>query len=115
MVTQLLSNLLDNAAKYVPDGVSPRIVVSGHRRGTRMVVEVTDNGIGVPEEDRVLVFERFHRTEAARAGFDGTGMGLSICRTVVERHGGRIECVPAPSGQGSTFRFDLPCSEGRST
>lgn len=111
MVTQLFSNLLDNAAKYVPDGVRPQVVVSGHRRGTRTVVDVTDNGIGVPEEDRALVFERFHRTDAARAGFEGTGMGLSICRTVVERHGGRIECLPAASGQGSTFRFDLPGSD----
>ena len=108
LVRQLFSNLLGNALKYVADDREPRVVVTGRVRGDRVVVDVTDNGIGIPAEARSLVFERFHRAHADDPRFTGTGLGLAICRTVVERHGGRIQALPAPDGPGTTFRFDLP-------
>jgi signal transduction histidine kinase len=76
------------------------------------VVQVEDSGVGVDDADRALIFQRFHRSGAVRAHFRGTGMGLSICQSIVHRHGGTIECVPTAPGTGSVFRFDLPAAEG---
>ncbi|MBS2939749.1 MASE1 domain-containing protein [Nocardioides sp. J2M5] len=109
-VRQLFANLIGNGAKYTRDGVPARVVVSARRQGARVVVEVEDNGVGVEESERTLIFQRFHRSGAVRAHFRGTGMGLSICQTVVQRHGGTIECLAADPGPGSVFRFDLPAA-----
>ncbi|WP_299056240.1 ATP-binding protein [uncultured Nocardioides sp.] len=109
MLRQLLTNLLGNAVKYVEPGVRPEVVVSARRVGDRVAVEVRDNGIGIPEDERSLVFERLHRAHATDARYDGTGLGLAICKTVVVRHGGHIECRPAPGG-GTVFAFDLPAA-----
>ena len=105
---QLFANLVGNAVKYARPGVPARVRVSAHRQGSRVVVDVEDNGVGVDERERALIFERLRRGGATRGERRGTGMGLSICQTIVQRHGGTIECLPAPSGQGSVFRFDLP-------
>lgn len=110
-VRQLFANLVDNAVKYVRPGVPARIEVVGHRQGGRVVIEIRDNGVGVDEHERTAIFQRFHRSDAVRASFRGTGMGLSICQTIVQRHGGTIECLAAHPGPGSVFRFDLPASE----
>ncbi|MDR7254833.1 signal transduction histidine kinase/integral membrane sensor domain MASE1 [Nocardioides sp. BE266] len=110
-VRQLFANLIDNAVKYARPGVPAVVGVTARRQGSRVVVEVRDNGVGVDEHERTLIFQRFHRSDAVRAGFRGTGMGLSICQTIVHRHGGSIECLPAEPGPGSIFRFDLPASE----
>jgi signal transduction histidine kinase len=74
------------------------------------VVEIVDCGVGVEEEERSLIFQRFHRSGSVRAHFRGTGMGLTICQTIVHRHGGTIECLAGPGGRGSVFRFDLPAA-----
>ena len=66
--------------------------------------------MGVADQERALIFQRFHRGGAARPGFRGTGMGLSICQTIVQRHGGSIECLAAAPGPGTGFRFDLPAA-----
>lgn len=107
-VGQLFANLVGNAVKYARPGVPARVTVRAQRQGSRVVVDVEDNGVGVAEHERTLIFQRFHRSDTVRAGFRGTGMGLSICQTIVSRHGGSIECLPAGSGPGSVFRFDLP-------
>ncbi|WP_210439661.1 ATP-binding protein [Nocardioides xinjiangensis] len=109
-VRQLFGNLVDNAVKYAVPGQPARIRVRAHRQGSRVVVEVQDDGVGVEDEERALVFQRFHRSGAVRAHFRGTGMGLSICQTIVQRHGGTIECLAVPPGTGSVFRFDLPAA-----
>jgi signal transduction histidine kinase/integral membrane sensor domain MASE1 len=109
-VRQLFANLVGNAVKYARPGVPARVRVSAERHGPRVVVEVEDNGVGVDERERVLIFQRFHRSDSVRAGFRGTGMGLSICQTIVHRHGGTIECLAAEPGPGSVFRFDLPAA-----
>lgn len=109
-VGQLFANLVGNAVKYGRPGVPARVTVRAQRQGSRVVIDVEDNGVGVAEHERTLIFQRFHRSDTVRAGFRGTGMGLSICQTIVNRHGGSIECLPAESGPGSLFRFDLPAA-----
>lgn len=109
MLRQLLTNLLGNAVKYVEPGVRPEVAVTADRVGDRVLVQVRDNGIGIPEDERSLVFERLHRAHASDARYDGTGLGLAICKTIVVRHGGHIECRPAPGG-GTVFAFDLPAA-----
>jgi signal transduction histidine kinase len=111
MLTQLIANLLGNSIKYVEPGTTPRICLTGVARGSRVQLDLTDNGIGIPEDHRDLVFERFHRAHPHDDRYTGTGLGLAICRTIVERHGGRIAALPGPGGVGTTFRFDLPAAQ----
>jgi signal transduction histidine kinase len=107
---QLFANLVGNSVKYARPGVPALIRVRAVRTGSRVVVEVEDNGVGVDEHQRDLIFERFHRGHVSDGERRGTGMGLSICQAIVERHGGTIECLPADPGPGSVFRFDLPAA-----
>ncbi len=107
---QLFANLVGNSVKYARPGVPALVQVRAERAGSRVVVEVEDNGVGVDEHQRDLIFERFHRGQPSDSERRGTGMGLSICQTIVERHGGTIECLPAEPGPGSVFRFDLPAA-----
>lgn len=111
MLTQLFTNLLGNAMKYVAPGTVPAVRLTGRVEAGRVHLELADNGIGIPEQQRELVFERFHRAHAADGRFSGTGLGLAISRTIVERHGGRIVAVPGPGGHGTVFCFDLPAVE----
>jgi signal transduction histidine kinase len=107
LVRQVLDNLIGNALKYVAPGEDPEIAVCGSRTDARLVtVEVVDRGIGIPEEDREKVFEEFHRAHYRE--YEGSGLGLSIVRRIVSRHGGSIEALANPEGQGSLFRFTLP-------
>lgn len=107
LVRQVLDNLIGNALKYVAPGEQPKIEVCGKRTDARLVtIEVTDHGIGIPEEDRAKVFEEFHRAHYRE--YEGSGLGLAIVRRIVSRHGGSIEALPNPTGQGSVFQFTLP-------
>jgi signal transduction histidine kinase len=103
---QLFQNLLGNALKFARPGVTPRIHLSGEQRDGFWEFRVEDNGIGIPAEYRERIFGMFQRLHA-RDEYPGTGIGLTICRTVVERHGGRIWAEDA-AGSGTTFRFTLP-------
>jgi light-regulated signal transduction histidine kinase (bacteriophytochrome) len=105
-ITQLLLNLLSNALKFSP---APSLVhISSHRRNDdTCVIAVRDNGIGIDPRfaDRIFqIFQRLH----TRDEYPGTGIGLAVCRRIVERHGGTIWFEPTPGG-GSTFCFTLPC------
>lgn len=108
LLQHLMDNLLGNAVKFVPAGVEPRVVVDGLLDGPEVEVTVTDNGIGIPEGMRQQVFQRFERVPGT--GLGGTGMGLSICRTIVQRHGGRICVADGPGGVGSRFVVRLPAA-----
>ncbi|MBS0214279.1 MAG: HAMP domain-containing histidine kinase [Proteobacteria bacterium] len=85
---QMVLNLLDNAIKYTPDGSVVQLAV--RPQGPVVVIDVADQGAGIPEEDRLRVFDRFERLEAHR-GSPGSGLGLSLVRAIANRHGGRIE------------------------
>jgi signal transduction histidine kinase len=108
LTRQLFDNLLGNAVKYVDPAVRPRVDVRGQRSGDWIELRVSDNGIGIPEDQRELVFERFHR--AHDSGYDGTGLGLAICRNIVDRHGGSIHAEAGAGGRGTTFVVTLPAS-----
>jgi len=109
LVSRALGNLLHNAIKFTPpDG---HVWVRAGRLGDDVVIEVADDGPGIPREDLPRVFERFFRGDRSRAG-GGTGLGLAIARHVVEAHGGRIwaESDGIP-GHGATVRFSLPAAD----
>jgi two-component system OmpR family sensor kinase len=103
-VFQVASILLDNAVKYTPEGGSVLVRVEQDQGGATL--EVADTGIGIPEDQLPLVFERFHRTDRSRTD-GGVGLGLSIARQIAEAHGGEIRARSTP-GKGSTFTLLLP-------
>jgi PAS domain S-box-containing protein len=105
-LSRVLQNLLVNAIKYRgPD--PPRILVEAQRGDGCWIVSVRDNGPGIREGDRARIFEIFARARSEDDEVDGTGLGLAVCQTIIEHHGGRIWVEPEPGG-GSAFRFSLP-------
>lgn len=104
LLDQAFANLLSNAVKYAPG--SDRILVVGRTRGNMAEIAVTDFGIGIAAADLPHVFDRFYRAANAR-GFSGTGIGLTLARTIVELHGGAIEAT-SREGEGTTFTVTLP-------
>jgi len=106
LIRQLFDNLIANAVKYVRAGHLPDITVSAQHQGERVVVRVIDNGVGIPDGAHEWIFEPFKR--AHDDSYPGTGLGLSTCRRIVERHGGTMRALPREDGPGSVFEFDLP-------
>lgn len=103
----LLQNLVENGIKY-HGGEPPRIHVSARREGDAWIFSVRDNGIGIAEKHREQIFEIFKRLHSQQA-YAGTGIGLAVCRRIVQRHGGRIWVDSEPGG-GSRFQFSLPAN-----
>ncbi|QSQ20614.1 PAS domain S-box protein [Pyxidicoccus parkwayensis] len=105
-LAQVMTNLLENALKYSPLGGAVRVSLT--HSGGDAVITVADSGIGIPKEEQAHLFERFFRARNAPvSGFGGLGLGLYICRDIVERHGGHI-WVESELGHGSTFHVSLP-------
>ena len=106
LLRRLLTNLLDNAAKYSEPPTPVRLAV--RREGDGVVVEVRDRGIGIDPQDLPRLFTPFFRTDRSRArGTGGTGLGLTLAKRIAEAHGGTISAESAP-GEGTTFRVHLP-------
>jgi light-regulated signal transduction histidine kinase (bacteriophytochrome) len=108
-ITRVFQNLLGNGLKFRRPGEPPRIHVGARVQEDEALFSVRDNGIGIDPQysDRVFViFQRLH----TRAEYPGTGIGLSVCKKVIERHGGRIWFDSQP-GEGTTFSFTLPTSQ----
>ncbi len=103
-IRQAASILLDNAVKYTPEGGNVEVQVE--ERNGQVALEVRDTGIGIPEDQLPLVFERFHRSDPSRTR-SGAGLGLSIARQIAEAHGGVVE-AESTVGKGSTFTLLLP-------
>jgi hypothetical protein len=108
LLRNILNNLLSNAIKYSPQGGSIDVTLS--YGPVAVDIEVKDQGIGIPAEDRPHLFERFFRASNT-TGISGTGLGLSIIRRYLDLMGGHIQLDSQP-GQGSTFRVTLPVAEG---
>lgn len=105
-IEQILINITSNAIKYTPDG--GRISLRLHDLGDRAEITITDNGVGIPEEDIPHLFERFYRVEKARSSDKGgTGLGLAIAKEFAVAHGGDIR-VSSIVGKGTTFTVTLP-------
>jgi two-component system, OmpR family, sensor histidine kinase KdpD len=104
LMVQVLVNLLDNAIKYSPQSTS--VEVTGRKINDRIEIEISDRGVGIPEQDLVRVFDKFYRVQRPD-NVTGTGLGLSICKGIVEAHGGTITAENRPGG-GTVIRVRLP-------
>ena len=109
-IEQVVTNLVSNALKYSPDG--GRVTVSAFAELSEAVVSVSDEGIGIPPEERERIFEPFRRSPRSRELVPGVGLGLSVARKIVAGHGGTLE-VESRVGVGSTFRVRLPLVSAR--
>lgn len=108
-ISQALDNLVSNAIKYSPGGGD--VTVRARTEEDWVQLQVQDTGMGIGEEETSRIFTRFFRTQAARqAAIPGVGLGLSITKTIVERHGGNITCQSKP-GAGTTFTMTLPAED----
>ncbi len=105
-LSQVVVNLVGNAIKYSPQDRPVQVRVS--QDGTVALIQVSDAGVGIPKDQQGRIFEAFYRASNARkSSSDGFGLGLAICKDIVERHGGRIWCESS-TGKGSTFFVELP-------
>ncbi|QTL99479.1 HAMP domain-containing protein [Iocasia frigidifontis] len=104
-IEQVFINLIDNSIKYTPD--QGKVIVRAYEGDGKVIVEIEDNGFGIPEKEQERIFERFYRVDKARSrSMGGTGIGLSIVKHIIYNHNSEIEVESQP-GQGSLFRFYL--------
>ena len=103
-IVRVVTNLIDNAIKYTKEG---EILVSLQQKDSGLEFSIKDSGIGIniPQEQHYKLFDRFYQENVATPG---TGIGLSICKTIIEAHGGSISVESEGKGRGATFKFDLP-------
>ena len=105
-LNQVVVNLVDNAVKYSPEGTIVRVAVGQYDEIA--LIQVHDEGSGIPEDQQTLIFEPFYRTpDVQSSSKSGLGLGLAICKEIVERHGGHIGCN-SQMGKGSVFFVGLP-------
>ena len=105
LLDRMVSNLVGNALKYTPQG--GRVSIDARAEADQIILEVSDTGHGIPQEAQSRIFERFYRLPSQPDGVKGTGLGLTIVKSIVERHGGRVWVTSQP-GCGSTFTVSLP-------
>lgn len=110
-IEQILLNLVINARQAMPNGGRLRLEVRSNRRTQMAEIKIADSGSGIPPEQLRKIFEPFYTTkEPDEHGHGGTGLGLSVCRQIIEQHNGRIR-VESVVGKGSTFTVKLPLNE----
>ena len=108
---QLLLNLVENAIRHSPP--EGRISIGGRTAGGVVQIWVDDEGLGIPEDEREVVFDAFYRSPESRASKgDGSGLGLAIARAIANGHGGSLRVHDAPSG-GARLQLELPARRGR--
>jgi signal transduction histidine kinase/pSer/pThr/pTyr-binding forkhead associated (FHA) protein len=109
-IYQVLDNLIANALKFTEPGGSVAVAATYIEGNNEIVVTVTDTGIGIDPADHLRIFERFVQVDgSSRRAYEGVGLGLTVCKTIVEEHGGRIG-VDSQVGKGATFWFSVPVS-----
>jgi two-component system sensor histidine kinase KdpD len=106
-IKEVLVHLLENAAKYSPAGAPIRITAEAKDKDRMLTISIADRGPGIDDFEQALVFEKFYRGRNQRVQVHGTGMGLAICKAIVEAHGGRLG-LTSQLGHGSVFYFSLP-------
>ncbi len=104
-IRQVINNLIDNAVKYSEKGTAIAIKVTASSNA--ITISCSDTGIGIPEYEFGAIFERLYRVKQDKMGRPGVGLGLAICKKLIEAHGGQI-WVESEVGKGSTFYFTLP-------
>ena len=109
LMEQVFFNLIDNASKFAP--ADSAITVWARQHDGAVLIEVCDQGVGIPEADRERVFDMFYRVRATDTKTAGTGLGLAICRGIVEAHGGTIKAEPGMHGVGTCIIIRLPVRE----
>ncbi|MCD6237176.1 MAG: PAS domain S-box protein [Thermoplasmata archaeon] len=102
---EVFNNLITNAVKYSPNGGT--ITIGAEKQGKEVKIFVRDTGIGLTEEQKKRVFDEFYKADESRQDFYSTGLGLTICKGIVEKHGGKIWAESEGLGKGSTFYFTL--------
>ena len=108
-LVQVFQNLIGNAIKFRKSGEPPRVHIAAHQQGAAWVFSIRDNGIGINPKyfDRIFViFQRLHTRET----YPGSGIGLALCKSIIERHGGRIWVESQPD-KGTIFRFTVPVQD----
>jgi len=106
-IKQVVFNLLSNAVKFTPDG--GKVIVEAKREGDELITSVSDTGIGIQPEDQEKIFEEFYQVQGGSTDkTQGSGLGLSLTKRLVEQHGGKIWVESEGTGKGSRFTFTLP-------
>ena len=111
LIKELINNLVSNAVKYT-NGVGT-VTFNSFLNDDTVGISITDTGIGMTMEQQKRVFEEFYKTDDARNDRSSTGLGLAICRSIIEKHGGSIKAESPGSGQGTTMHFTLPSIQGK--
>ncbi|MDX1551883.1 MAG: sensor histidine kinase KdpD [Marinobacter sp.] len=109
LIEQALVNVLENAAKFAPDGST--LTIQARREDKELIIAISDEGPGIPEDQRSEVFDMFFTGGEGDRGPHGSGLGLAICHGMVAAHGGRIHALAGPNGRGATIEMALPLTE----
>jgi two-component system, OmpR family, sensor histidine kinase KdpD len=109
LIEQALVNVIENAAKFSPDSGEVRVTATAEDR--ELLITISDEGPGIPTDQRVKVFDMFFTGGEGDRGMYGSGLGLAICSGMIGAHGGRIEALPGPNGRGTTIAIHLPLIE----
>lgn len=107
-IEEVLYNLLDNAIKFNKNGGTVKITT--YREGREIAIEVTDTGVGIPQEEINSIFEKYYRASNISRAKRGLGLGLFIVKRILQIHGSRFSVISQP-GKGTTFKFYLPSGE----
>jgi len=109
---EIFANLISNSARFTPRG--GRIEFLAKKMGEEVMVEVKDNGIGLTEDQKEKIFEEFYKADESRHDLSTSGLGLTVCKKIVERHGGRIWAESEGIGKGTSIIFTLPAGSSKS-
>ena len=112
---ELFTNLITNAVKYTPENKQGKIHINALTTDNTITVSIKDNGKGLEEHETETIFEKFHKNGKPRTGMESSGLGLSICKRIVNQHHGKIWAESDGIGKGSTFYFTLPTTEANNT